>query len=237
MQVLCPWQCTRLLFPRLRQTWLLTYVPGLSRSICWPKNQHNGRRNERWSACSVWGRCKSPAHVTLRCGMGSTFERTNDLGHTKLTLPSILGVAAGRCVSNGSTAQVAPDPFWNFPTIVLLGESENRLACILGSIPVFWPVVQEAADRVHELYRIYVTQEFVVQSSRVLPGEVTVEIGAYEAPHWAEQAGDAPRSINEDYYEQSSLPEWPETPPGTSTAEPKKTSTVKEEQVAGDESV
>lgn len=107
----------------------------------------------------------------------------------------VLAIAASRCVSNGSTADMNPDPFWNFPVIVLLGESENRLSIIIGSIPIFWPVVEDAVERVVDFYRITITQEFIVHSSRVLPGEVTVDVGAYEAPQWAEDAfeGDAAR--------------------------------------------
>lgn len=115
---------------------------------------------------------------------------------------------------------MSPDPFWNFPVIVLLGESENRLACILGSIPIFWPVVERAVERAHNLYRIMVTQEFVVQSTRVLPGEITIEVGAYEAPHWAEQANDEERKSSGiidggetaamPHMSDISLPKWPE---------------------------
>lgn len=133
-------------------------------------------------------------------------------------------------MSNGSTAMSTPDPFWNFPVIVLLGESENRLACILGSIPIFWPMVEEAAGRVHQFYRVLITQEFIVESSRVLPGEVTFEVGAYEAPHWAEhtdQSGhSANRSTNEEEKETGqlpsdlSLPRWPGVPPDAPDGEP-----------------
>lgn len=135
---------------------------------------------------------------------------------------SILAIAAGRCVSNGSTADQSPDPFWNFSIIVLLGESENRLSIILGSIPIFWPMIEKAVENVRELYRIRVTQEIVVHSSRVLPGEVTIEWGAYEAPHWAEEAGEGARSRNgslggheKDAGPHASfafLPEWPVSP-------------------------
>lgn len=146
-------------------------------------------------------------------------------------------MAAGRCLSNGSTASVAPDPFWSFPTIVLLGESENRLACILASIPIFWPLVKEATDKVQKIYKIYVTQEFVIHSTRVLPGEVIVEIGAYRAPHWAEQADDARAPSAEGSLDQQvDLPEWPETPQPTSSAEPEKRA-VNEQRVGSDENV
>lgn len=146
-----------------------------------------------------------------------------------------MGIAAGRCVSNGSTGLTRPDPFWNFPVIVLLGETENRLACILGSIPIFWPVVEEAAERVHKIYRVLITQEFMVESSRVLPGEVTFEVGAYEAPHWAEQSGQSGRSVDSSSSSSSSmneeakgpeqllsdmtLPPWPDSPPDASDGE------------------
>lgn len=136
-------------------------------------------------------------------------------------LSSILGIAAGRCVANGSTAEAKPDPFWNFPIIVLLGESENRLACILGSIPIFWPVVESAAERIQGLYRVLITQEFVVNSTRALPGEVANDNGAYEAPQWAERPDEAGRSTYEsDGHEEKEafanasempLPRWPES--------------------------
>lgn len=134
---------------------------------------------------------------------------------------SILGIAAGRCLANGSTAEANPDPFWNFPIIVLLGESENRLACILGSIPIFWPVVESAAERIQGLYRVLITQEFVVDSTRALPGEFANENGAYEAPQWAERPDQTGRSTHEsDGHEEKEafanasempLPRWPES--------------------------
>lgn len=136
-------------------------------------------------------------------------------------LSSILGIAAGRCLANGSTAEANPDPFWNFPVIVLLGESENRLACILGSIPIFWPVVESAAERIQGLYRILITQEFVVDSTRALPGEFATNDGAYEAPQWAEHPNEVDRSTHEsDGHEEKEafanasempLPRWPES--------------------------
>lgn len=167
---------------------------------------------------------------------------------TTLSLYSILGIAAGRCVSNGSTAETRPDPFWNFPVIVLLGESENRLGCILGSIPIFWPMVEEAAERVHQMYRVLITQEFIVQSSRVLPGEVTVEVGAYEAPHWAERSDRSVRSVNSstnDEGKQSrqlnpsdlSLPPWPVTPPDDSDGEPEEAGVDRSRTEGSDENV
>lgn len=137
----------------------------------------------------------------------------------KFCLLSILGIAAGRCLANGSTAEANPDPFRNFPMIVLLGESENRLACILGSIPIFWPVVEGAAERIQGLYRILITQEFVVDSTRALPGEFATDDGAYEAPHWAEHQSEVGKSTHEsDEHEEKegfanasemALPRWP----------------------------
>lgn len=46
-----------------------------------------------------------------------------------------------------------------FPRIFVLGEAENRLACILASIPVFWPVVTQ------KLQEIFITREFRVEST------------------------------------------------------------------------
>lgn len=144
---------------------------------------------------------------------------------------SILGIAAGRCVANGATASANPDPFTSFSLIVLLGESENRLSCILASIPMFWPAIEQAAERFHELYRVFITQEFIVGSSRMLPGEARIEIGAYEAPHWAEQDEEASagRSLRGDSVEGSGarekdgfptmsemcLPQWPNSVQGS----------------------
>lgn len=136
----------------------------------------------------------------------------------------ILALAAGRCVTNGSTAESKPDPFWAFPAIVLVGESENRLSCILGSIPIFWPMVEEAAERVHQIYRVFITEEFIVESSRVLPGQVTIQVGEYESPNWAERpsAPSTRSAISENHEETKaprqlpsdvSLPPWPVTPP------------------------
>lgn len=142
-----------------------------------------------------------------------------------LPLLSILSIAAGRCVANGSTALAHPDPFWAFPVIVLLGESENRLACILASIPIFWPVVEKAAERFQDLYRILVTHEFAVGSSRILPSEVRVQVGAYEAPHWAEdhdgagappsrgRAGGRAKGDESSTEAEMYLPSWPSSSP------------------------
>lgn len=52
-------------------------------------------------------------------------------------------------------------------------------------------MVEGAASRIQSLYKIFVTQEFVIRSSRALPGEVTFEDGSYEAPDWAEQSDEA----------------------------------------------
>lgn len=106
---------------------------------------------------------------------------------------------------------------------MLLGESENRLACILGSIPIFWPVVEDAAERIQGLYRVLITQEFSIGSSRALPGQAMYQNEHYEPPHWAEQSDKTGRAIfdNNDEREQEAfpntssswLPRWPESTP------------------------
>lgn len=120
-----------------------------------------------------------------------------------------------------------PDLFWNLPVIVILGESENRLSCMLGSIPIFWPVIEDAAGRVQEIYRVLITQEFEVSSTRALPHEAAaLEVGSYEAPSWAGDGdGDSTRasvrsSAGGSSHEREkgpvlrlsevSLPDWPE---------------------------
>ncbi|KAK2608164.1 hypothetical protein N8I77_006792 [Diaporthe amygdali] len=51
------------------------------------------------------------------------------------------------------------DLTYDFVKIFVLGEAENRLSCILGSIPVFWPVVSQ------KIQEIFITREFRVEST------------------------------------------------------------------------
>lgn len=110
---------------------------------------------------------------------------------------------------------------------------------------MFWPVIEQAAERIHGLYRVFITQEFIVGSSRILPGEARMEVGAYEAPHWAEQdetstsAGQSSRdeSVEGKHTRENSvegrhtqekagsptmsemrLPQWPNSAPGSQLA-------------------
>lgn len=69
-------------------------------------------------------------------------------------------IAAGRIVANRATSDKEPDPTRSFPTIILLGETENRLSLALASIPVFWPVVTKTWDNF-----IFVTHEVKVEST------------------------------------------------------------------------
>lgn len=69
-------------------------------------------------------------------------------------------IAAGRIVANKATSDREPDPTSSFPTIILLGETENRLSLALASIPVFWPVVTKTWNNF-----IFVTHEIKVEST------------------------------------------------------------------------
>lgn len=69
-------------------------------------------------------------------------------------------IAAGRIVANRATSDKEPDPTRSFPTIILLGETENRLSLALASIPVFWPVVTKTWNNF-----ILVTHEIKVEST------------------------------------------------------------------------
>ncbi|KAF3799751.1 hypothetical protein GCG54_00000997 [Colletotrichum gloeosporioides] len=77
-------------------------------------------------------------------------------------------IAGGRIVANRATSDREPDPTKSFPTIILLGETENRLSLALASIPVFWPVVTKTWNNF-----IYVTREVKVEStSREFPNQM-----------------------------------------------------------------
>lgn len=77
-------------------------------------------------------------------------------------------IAGGRIVANRATLDRELDPTKSFPTIILLGETENRLSLALASIPVFWPVVTQTWNNF-----IYVTREVKVEStSREFPNQL-----------------------------------------------------------------
>lgn len=59
----------------------------------------------------------------------------------------------------------ASDLTFTFPRIFVLGEAENRLSCILASIPVFWPVVTK------KIQEIFITREFRVESTYQISSE------------------------------------------------------------------
>lgn len=88
-------------------------------------------------------------------------------------------IAAGRIIANKATSDREPDPTKSFPTIILLGETENRLSLALASIPVFWPVVKKTWNNF-----IFVTHEIKVEStSRELPHQLELgEIGSKDRP-------------------------------------------------------
>lgn len=67
------------------------------------------------------------------------------------------------------------DLTFNFPRIFVLGEAENRLSCILASIPVFWPVVTQ------KIQEIFITREFRVES--------TYQISSEPQRHWKDDEG------------------------------------------------
>lgn len=67
------------------------------------------------------------------------------------------------------------DLTFKFPRIFILGEAENRLAVILASIPVFWPVVTQ------KIQEIFITREFRVES--------TYQISSEPRRHWKDEDG------------------------------------------------
>lgn len=69
-------------------------------------------------------------------------------------------ITAGRIVADRATSDKEPDPTRSFSTIILLGETENRLSLALASIPVFWPVVKKTWNNF-----IFVTREIKVEST------------------------------------------------------------------------
>lgn len=85
-------------------------------------------------------------------------------------------IAAARIVANKATSDKEPDPTKSFPTIILLGETENRLSLALASIPVFWPIVTKTWDNF-----IFVTHEIKVETTaRDLPNQL--ELGQIIGP-------------------------------------------------------
>lgn len=107
--------------------------------------------------------------------------------------PRINVIAAGRIVANRATSDKEPDPTKSFPTIILLGETENRLSLALASIPVFWPVVTKTWNNfifvTHEVKVERTTREFpdrlelgeILPKHQSLTGVVRIEDEATEA--------------------------------------------------------
>ncbi|KAL0941911.1 uncharacterized protein CTRU02_204674 [Colletotrichum truncatum] len=89
-------------------------------------------------------------------------ERPTKIGLLVLLCIGILinVIAAWRIVANKATSDRQPDPTRIFPTIILLGETENRLSLILASIPVFWPIVSKTWRNT-----ITVTHEVTIEST------------------------------------------------------------------------
>lgn len=83
-----------------------------------------------------------------------------------------LRLAANQVLDQGG---MSDDLTFRFPRIFVLGEAENRLSCILASIPVFWPVV---AKKIQE---IFITREFRVES--------TYQISDEPRRHWKDGGG------------------------------------------------
>ncbi|KAF6835507.1 hypothetical protein CMUS01_05731 [Colletotrichum musicola] len=98
--------------------------------------------------------------------IGALYEHkaASDASHLANSSFRINVIAASRIIANRATSDSAPDPTRTFPTIILLGETENRLSLVLASIPVFWPVVAKTWQTI-----IYVTREVKVESVRHLP--------------------------------------------------------------------
>lgn len=87
-------------------------------------------------------------------------------------------IAAGRIIANRATSDKEPDPTRSFPTIVLLGETENRFSLALASIPVFWPVVKKTWNNF-----IFVTHEVKVESTRDFSNQLELgEISQRDRP-------------------------------------------------------
>lgn len=86
---------------------------------------------------------------------------------TLMHFDSINVIAGLRLAANQVLTQqgMANDLTFKFPKIFILGEAENRLSCILASIPVFWPVVTQ---RIQE---IFITREFRVESTYQISSE------------------------------------------------------------------
>lgn len=104
------------------------------------------------------------------------------MGHRKVDTnrtSRINVIAAARIVANKATSDREPDPTKSFPTIILLGETENRLSLALASIPVFWPIVTKTWDNF-----IFVTHEIKVETTtRDLPNQLELgEIGRKDGP-------------------------------------------------------
>lgn len=75
-------------------------------------------------------------------------------------------VAGLRLAANQVLSQEgASDLTFKFPRIFVLGEAENRLSCILASIPVFWPVLTQ------KVQEIFITREFRVESTYQISSE------------------------------------------------------------------
>lgn len=107
----------------------------------------------------------------------SWFCDSQELGTNRTTRINV--IAAGRIIANKATSDREPDPTRSFPTIILLGETENRLSLALASIPVFWPVVKKTWNNF-----IFVTHEIKVEStSRELPNQLELgDIGSKDRP-------------------------------------------------------
>lgn len=94
--------------------------------------------------------------------------RTDTVRKTKVGLLALFGlgiiiniIAGLRLAANQVLTQQdkRKDLTFELPRITILGEAENRLSCILASIPVFWPVFTQ------KIQAIFVTREFRVEST------------------------------------------------------------------------
>ncbi|KAK2009286.1 hypothetical protein LZ32DRAFT_630976 [Colletotrichum eremochloae] len=88
-------------------------------------------------------------------------------------------IAAWRIVANKATSDKGQDPMSYFPSIVILGETENRLSLILASIPVFWPMV----TRTWQNIVITVTHEVKVESTQRFPSGGEMQRTTLENSH------------------------------------------------------
>jgi hypothetical protein len=71
----------------------------------------------------------------------------------------------------GLTEKASFDPTWDNPTIMGLASYEVHLAAVCAALPVFWPVLKTAWNRIFVTYEVSVTTEYGVFHTKK-PGDV-----------------------------------------------------------------